>query len=326
MQNWLLALLIIVTCGIMAALIIGVGILWSLSDQQDLPEWEEAVAQYENAARVPVVVTLTTMPNRLTSGMMKTSLISVLTQNPAPEKIELNVPYTLKRKGTKYVIPDWLSESPVHIYRCEDEGPATKYLPTLRRYAKTNPQKKLFVIDDDMIMPAKLIASVNESMDDHPDKAICGHGNVLHQKGSQKVSFDLNSFVEPQQNFISDLSLHGKAVDANVGYQEVDIITGYNGFGIRPVFFDVDKLSDYSDLPKNARFVDDIVISARLAERNVPRIVTSKLKPFKLEKGRLLDFIVNWVKPNDNTEDLSCTENKTQNNNNEIVKHFWKVW
>ena len=291
-----------------------------------LPEWEEAVLHFQNSEKVPVVVSLTTMPGRLSSGRIQQTLKSVMMQNPGPERIEINIPYELRRKGTKYHVPSWLQDSPVHIFRGEDEGPATKYLPTLRRYAETQPDAKIFVIDDDMIMPHGLIDTVNDSMNAHPHKALCGHGNVLHNKGTRNVSFDLNSYVEPQSSFLSWLSWNGRAVDTEKGFEEVDIITGYNGYAIRPSFFDLDQLSDYSDLPEGARYVDDIVISARLAQRRVPRIVSQDFRAFKFEEHRLLEFVRGWLAPSPDTEDLSSTENKTQTNNDRVVKHFWAEW
>jgi len=326
------AVLLIASISIVAvlALLLFGSIVRSLSCNPLTP-WNKAVTHFSNADRVPVVVSLTTTPNRLQGRTIRNVLASVLAQDPAPQAVEINIPYEMKRLGTKYCVPQWLIDSPVNIYRCEDLGPATKFVSTLQRYAEKNSDQKVLVIDDDMIMPAGLVGAANASMDTHPDCAVCGHGMVLKNKGTPRVRLSLTNFVTGQKTILRVLSEHRQDIKHVDDVQSVDLVTGYQGYGVRPRFFDIAKLAEYSDLPHEAVFVDDMVISARLAEQNVPRIVCGSFKPFTLENAMtVIGFVAVWlkniVKPDFRSETLSSGVNRSNHNNDIVARHFWKVW
>jgi hypothetical protein len=325
---------------IVVSILVGIGacvaaiffgfLIYSLSNNPLTP-WDKAVSQFRKNRRVPVVVSLTTMPSRLQGTTIKNVLASVMAQDPAPQAIELNIPYEMKRLGTKYTVPQWLIDSPIDIYRCDDLGPATKYASTLERYATKNPDQKVLVMDDDMIMPLGLLEAANTSMDAHPDSAICGHGMVLKDKGSPKVKFSLIRFVTGQKTLLRRISLHKQQIEGRDDVQEVDIVTGYQGYGVRPRFFEMSVLLDYSDLPPEAVFVDDMVISGRLAQRGVPRLVSGAWRPFALENSiQVILFIGVWLKnlfkPDPGSETLSSGVNRSNHNNDVVVRHFWQVW
>ena len=325
----IVAAILIVIIAVLAVVLIG-SVIRSLSCNP-VPSWETASAHYPEAKRVPVVVSLTTTPNRLQGTTIRNVLASVMAQNPAPQALEINIPYEMKRLGTKYTVPQWLLDSPVEIHRCDDLGPATKYVSTLQRYAIKNPDQKVLVIDDDMIMPPGLVGAANARMDAHPDSAVCGHGMVLKNKGTPKVKFSLTNFVTGQKSLLRCISQHRQEIHNAGDIQSVDIITGYQGYGVRPRFFDIARLADYAELPLEAVFVDDMVISARLAERNVPRIVCGSWKPFTLISSMhvirfLGEWLKNFVKPDPRTEALSSGVNRSDRNNNIVVRHFWQVW
>lgn len=296
-----------------------------------VPSWEAAIVQYPKTKRVPVVVSLTTTPERLQGATIKKVLASVLAQDPAPQALEMNIPYVMKRSGAQYTIPQWLLDSPVEIHRCDDLGPATKYVSTLQRYAVKSADQKILIIDDDMIMPSGLVGAADASMDAHPDSAVCGHGMVLKNKGTPEVRFSLTNFVSGQKSTLRAISQHRQTIRKSSDVQNVDVVTGYQGYGVRPRFFETTGLADYSNLPVEAVFVDDMVISARLAERNVPRIVCGSWKPFTLESSeQVVRFIGEWlkalVKPDSRAEALSSGVNRSNRNNNVVAHHFWKVW
>ena len=323
------AIVLILVAALIAAVWFG-SLIYSLSCNP-VASWETAVAQFPQAKRVPVVVSLTTTPKRLEGKTIRRVLASVMAQDPAPQALEVNIPYEMKRLGTRYSVPQWLIDSPVEIHRCEDLGPATKYVSTLQRYAEKDPDQKVLVIDDDMIMPPGLVAAANASMDKHPDSAICGHGMVLKNKGTSDVKFSLTNFVTGQKTLLRRISQHRQDIHNAEDVQNVDIITGYQGYGVRPRFFETEKLAEYADLPLEAFFVDDMVISARLAERNVPRIVSGSWKPFTLESSvQAFLFVGEWlknmIKPNPRSDKLSTGVNRTDHNNNIVVRHFWQVW
>jgi hypothetical protein len=323
------AVILIVTVAVVALVLIG-SVVHSLSCNP-VPSWETASVHYPRAKRVPVVVSLTTTPNRLQGKTIRNVLAAVMAQDPAPQALEINIPYEMKRLGTHYIVPQWLIDSPVEIHRCDDIGPATKYLSTLQRYSARNPDQKVLVVDDDMIMPPGLVGAANASMDAHPDSAVCGHGMVLKHKGTAGVKFSLTNFVTGQKTLLRRISRQRQHILNPDDVQQVDMVTGYQGYGVRPRFFDIAALADYSSLPPEAVFVDDMVISARLAERNVPRIVCGSWKPFTLISSmQVILFVAEWlknfVKPDPRTEALSSGVNRSDRNNNIVARHFWQVW
>jgi len=89
----------------------------------------------------PIIATMTTLPNRI--NLIKPVLDSIL---PQVHHVEINLPKICKRTNQAYVIPEWLKTMPkVEIFECEDQGPITKILPTLKRHSKAY----IFSIDDD---------------------------------------------------------------------------------------------------------------------------------------------------------------------------------
>lgn len=320
----------LVSIAALAMVVLTGAIIRSLTCNPLVP-WDIAVSRYSKSKRVPLIVSLTTTPKRLQEATIRSVLASVLVQNPAPEAVEINIPHEMKRLGLKYEIPQWLMDSPVEIHRCEDLGPATKYASTLQRYDIKNKDQKVLVIDDDMIMPSGLVGAANASMDAYPDSAVCGHGMVLKEKGSPKVRFSLTNFVTGNNKILRWISQHQQWIRSAEDVQAVDIITGYQGYGVRPRFFDVATLVDYSDLPSEAFFVDDMVISARLAERGVPRIVCGSFRTFTLENSiKVALFVSEWlrnlIKLDPRTDNLSSGVNRSDHNNNVVVRHFWRVW
>jgi hypothetical protein len=322
-------LVIIAAAAIVAALLFA-HLVHTMSRNSTTP-WDTAIAHYAEAERVPVVVSLTTTPGRLQGSTIQKVLASVLAQEPAPQAIEINIPYTMKRLGTPYQVPQWLLDSPVSVHRCEDLGPATKYVSTLQRYAAKNPDQKVLVIDDDMIMPPGLVGAADASMDRHPEAAVCGHGMMLRHKTTPRVKLSNANFVTGHKTILRAISQSPQTITKEDDYQVVDLVTGYQGFGVRPRFFDIAKLSQYDDLPPEALFVDDMVISARLAERKVPRIVVGSFKTFTLESPLavllfIADWLKNYIKPDFHSETLSSGVNRSTRNNNVVARYFWRVW
>ena len=78
-----------------------------------------------------IIASMTTLPTRF--DKIKTSIVSILQQ---VNSLEINIPYVCKRTNEEYIIPEWLTQMErVKIYRCEDNGPATKILDTLKRHS-----------------------------------------------------------------------------------------------------------------------------------------------------------------------------------------------
>ena len=145
-------------------------------------DWKDATQMYINSVKagniVPIVVSLTTIPMRMKDdGELQPFLKSLLTQDIVPIAIELNVPYIMKRKNIPYVIPDYLIDCEViSVNRCDDKGPATKYIPTLMKY-QDQPYTKILVMDDDLILDENFIGDVYKESLKYPDCVIAGGRN-----------------------------------------------------------------------------------------------------------------------------------------------------
>ena len=95
-----------------------------------------------------VIATLTTAPDRI--HLIEPVLQSLTSgQTRPPNEIHLNIPHRFARTGAEYIIPDFIKNYPVKVFRCEDEGPGTKLIPTIRRTAPDN-DVWFFIVDDDV--------------------------------------------------------------------------------------------------------------------------------------------------------------------------------
>lgn len=85
--------------------------------------------------------------------------------------LEINIPYVCKRTNETYVIPDWLLKmNRVKIFRCEDNGPITKILDTLKR----NNNAYIFIMDDDTYYHRTMVGDLLK--ESKPSRAVCTSG------------------------------------------------------------------------------------------------------------------------------------------------------
>ena len=213
----------------------------------DISELDEFWAANPN--RSGCIVTLTTIPSRLPH--LAATLKSLMRQSRAPARIVINLPGFSKREKTHYTVPAFLQGlKSVQIERCEDLGPATKVVPTLLREA---PEQKIIVVDDDRIYPPNLVADLENAADLDVGSA-----------------FGMSGWVVP-----ADLVDRPATLWANIKMQApspvrarrlhlpmpVDILQGLSGYLVRPGFFDLRGLTDYTGAPRESFFVDDVWIS-----------------------------------------------------------------
>jgi len=85
-----------------------------------------------NDRRCAAIISLTSIPSRL--PLIERTLKSLMRQSLAPRRIILNLPRFSRREGVAYEAPSFLDGlGAVEIRWCEDLGPSTKLLPSLRR-------------------------------------------------------------------------------------------------------------------------------------------------------------------------------------------------
>ena len=79
-----------------------------------------------------LVVSLTTIPSRLPS--LARTLQSLHRQDTVPDVIELNLPRSYSKRSLGRIDPDLIPGGCTVRWVPQDMGPATKVLPTVRRY------------------------------------------------------------------------------------------------------------------------------------------------------------------------------------------------
>jgi hypothetical protein len=216
-------------------------------NRQSLASLDDAWAA--NPKRSDCIVSLTTIPSRLPH--IATTLKSLMRQSRAPARIVLNLPEFSKRENIPYVIPSFLeSLKAVEIVRCADLGPATKVVPALGR---ESPMRKIIVVDDDRIYPENLVRDLEDAADRDPTAAFGMSGWVVpHDHVDRPTTILSNYRMSPPA------PIRARRLKQAI---PVDVLQGLSGYLVRPVFFDLSALTDYSGAPRESFYVDDVWIS-----------------------------------------------------------------
>lgn len=204
-----------------------------------------------NPRRSNLVVCLTTIPSRL--ERLDNTLKSLLRQRVRPAEIRLHLPYRSLREQTDYQVPDWLARLPaVSLVRCEDYGPATKLIPSV---LELGPDQPILVVDDDRIYPPTLIEDLEPYLRRYPEMVVSNSGwsvpaDLTDRPTTLKAVLSRASFVP----------VLGSVLRKPV---QIDVFQGVHGYVVRPRFFDKAALVDYSQAPPEARYCDDVWLSAQ---------------------------------------------------------------
>jgi hypothetical protein len=223
-----------------------------------------------NPARSDTIISLTTIPSRIAA--IGDTLKSLLRQSRAPAEIRLNLPAYCKRERAPYVVPAWLGGlRSVTIVACDDLGPATKLLPAL---GALPPNQKIVALDDDRIYPRSLLADLDAAAQSLPDAALGLSGwRVPPDLIDRPTTLLTNIRTTPPA------PIRGRRVRVPT---PVDILQGMSGYLVRPRYFDLAALGDYSCAPAAASFVDDVWISAQCrAPKYVIPVRRSNFQPYR---------------------------------------------
>ena len=277
---------------------------WRLA-RADIRDLDRAWAANPN--RSDVVFSLTTIPSRIEH--IDDTLKSLMRQTLAPKEIRLNVPEFSRREQCVYEVPERLRAlESVTIVECEDYGPATKLIPSLLALP---PDQRIVVVDDDRNYPQNLLADLVAASDEQPDAAFgfCGWivpPDLVHRPANLYTIV----FIKPPAPILARRIRRQRAMD---------IVRGVGGYLVRPRFFDVDALLDYSDAPEAAFFVDDVWVSAHLhAKKFVVPARFSNYQP-RRRKGFYDQTSLGWIN-NRGEADVA------QRNNSIVVQHFPDRW
>ena len=145
-----------------------------------------------------IIITMSTSPKRLDN--IKDTLNSILNQSVKPSKIFINVPYIFKRTNESYddkKLEDIKNMDPIiQINRCEDTGPITKMLETLKLIS--NDKTIIIIIDDDNKYGSKTIENITNELKKNTDKVIAGsifnHENINIVEGFKCICFQRHIF------------------------------------------------------------------------------------------------------------------------------------
>lgn len=270
--------------------------------RMDLAELDRAAA---HAPRSSAIVCLTTIPSRL--PYIDDTLKSLLRQTLLPREIWLHAPAFSKRENRPYEVPAHLRGlQSVRIRDCDDWGPATKFIPALTGLP---PDQLLIVLDDDRIYPPNLVRDLDAAAHALPDAA--------HGLSGWTVPDDL---VDRPTTVVANLLQRPPApVRATrlAAARRVDVLQGVSGYAVRPRFFDLASLTDYTRAPPEALTVDDVWMSAHC---RVPKfVVPARRSSFQPWRRRTLykKTSLGWVNRGRTDE---------ERRNSILLRHFRDAW
>ncbi len=207
----------------------------------------------------PVIVTLTTIPSRLTPEEfeqgIKSNLYSLINQNYEGDyEIHLNIPSVLKYTNEPYVIPEWIREiennnPKFKIFdNLEDLGPITKLAHTLKRV--TDPEALIIVCDDDLVYHSKMISEQVKNQQKHVRTAV-GYDGI---GARNPLEFDdvRNHFVVSVYKDI-----------------EVKMLQHYKTISYKRSWFEDDFFTEFLGKSWN----DDILVSAYMRKQGIKLLV-----------------------------------------------------
>jgi len=200
--------------------------------------------------RSDIVISLTTTPSRI--DLIETTLKSLLDQRLMPARIVLNVPEFSKREQVAYHLPKALTGlHAVQIQRCDDLGPATKLIPTMQT---TDPDTPILVVDDDRIYAPWLVQLYSREAAAHPDRAATLAGWVVPENlTDEDTTIRSNLFMQPPAPIRAPRLRRAR---------EIDVLLGVFSYMVRPRFFGLAEMLDFSDGPAELFYVDDVRTSA----------------------------------------------------------------
>lgn len=195
-----------------------------------------------------IIISLTTVPSR--ARHLSQFLNSINKQTVLPSRIELNLPaeYHKRSLGTvdRKCIP-----SDFDVHDCVDYGPATKILPTLKRY--TDSDARIIYCDDDRLYDENWIHKLTATSDRNPSSAVCDE--------SISVNSVIYRYYHPHKNFRykvkKALSLGRHRPYHTDKINQSDIAQGFGGVLVKPSFFTDAVFS----IPDVLWSVDDVWLS-----------------------------------------------------------------
>ena len=138
----------------------------------------EVKMNHGSEKEVSVIITLTTVPERLDNDKddgLKLVLKSLCEQLDNDYEVHFNIPKKSIITNKQYNIPLWINQYKLKyphlkIFRPEDIGPPTKFVPTLLRIK--NPEIILVVVDDDLVYHNEMVTEHRKYQNQLTDSVI----------------------------------------------------------------------------------------------------------------------------------------------------------
>lgn len=200
----------------------------------------------KNITNDEIIITISTSPKRLDN--IKETLDSMLNQTIKPTKIFINVPHVFKRSNETYDNNKLENiqklDSKIQINRCEDKGPITKVLETLKLI--TNPDSIIIIMDDDINYNNDVIEKLISELQNNPETVIAGnvfeHENINIVEGYKSICFKRKIFKDDFYEFVN------KSISYIHCYKSDDFIISHylNKNNIKSIQTDINiKILDY---------------------------------------------------------------------------------
>lgn len=274
-----------------------------------------------------IIISFTTLPSRFDN--IRKSLSSLIYQTKIVDEIVISIPLFSKREEVEYKIPDFVNEiinkvnssqlfikfPQITILKSEiDWGPATKFIPVLKREKnKGNDQYLLIVLDDDQIYQRTMVSNFIKYYRKHKGCVICNRGRKL----------------DSSMLYSNSCVVLGTKINS---VKEVDIITGVGAYMLDPALID-SSLWDYSNAPEGAFYMDDIWISGYFAKKRIKRYVIPSQSEilYRSRRDSHQSRVFKKNKDQENTitlSDIKCqhSENPREFYNNQLIDYFKEYW
>ena len=129
-----------------------------------------------------VIISLTTVPERLANTDeegLKLVLKNLCEQQDDDYEVHFNLPEYHSVTKQEYIVPDWINDYKLKykhfkVFRVEDIGPPTKFVPTIQRIQ--NPETIVITVDDDLVYHTEMVSEHRKYQSTLKDSVICYEG------------------------------------------------------------------------------------------------------------------------------------------------------
>jgi hypothetical protein len=272
------------------------------------------------SANYKIIVSLTTIPERLEKDLPKTCIESILKQTVKPDMIIVNIP-KVSKKGIKYsekLAKQLLDlDSIVRVqFGVQDIGPITKLVPTLN-FIENNclDDVQMVLVDDDCTYNERMIENLINTKNKHPEEYVIGTSGRLKQRN--KLEF-VGHYQENRRNQKPE-------------HMYVDVIETFAGVLYDYALFKNTNFMQWLfTLPEFVMLADDIILSswAKKQGKKLYKIVQNECNYVKHDPKKTTELnIINIIGGNNDKvynyfEDKLKLEELIERSNNTSFAEF----